>query len=495
MQNHLPNDTKLQDGKYKIIDKLGQGGFGITYLAIYEPLNKKVAIKEFFPKEYCNRTDTGQVVIAAENTRDTITKLKNRFVKEAKNIAVLDDHPGIVKISEIFEENDTAYYVMDYIEGESLLEMVKRNGPVNPKKAIAMIEELGKILTHIHSRNITHFDIKPSNIMVRKRDGSTIIIDFGLSKKFNIQGEATSTFLQAVSHGYSPMELYSAGTIKRFSPQSDVYSLAATLYYLMTGVVPLSASTVMEDGLTVPARIPRQYHHILEKAMATRRFDRYQTVEEFVEELKKEPIAPLQVEDERADREVPPPVGIPPKRDEGGADEPPAHLPPIPNKSASKRKNKPIWLILAIILAAVIVAAVVLLIVFGNKEEEKALEKDSIENTLVLDEAEDNQAQTQPKIETPAKDAKKGKEKGAQEQAAKDTKSAQKNDGKVNTTQTQPKVTPAKDPAAEAAKKAADKAAQEKAAKEAAANEAAAKKKAAEDAAKKKEETKKKTLE
>lgn len=130
----LQAGTTLQNGKYKIIRVLGQGGFGITYLAGNTLLDKPVAIKEFFPKDFCGRDNTSHITPGTQNNADTIEKLKSRFLKEAKNIAKLD-HPGIVKIYDIFEENNTAYYVMDYIEGENLNDIVKRNGPLPEQKA------------------------------------------------------------------------------------------------------------------------------------------------------------------------------------------------------------------------------------------------------------------------------------------------------------------------------------------------------------------------
>ena len=131
----LSQGTFLQASKYRIICVLGQGGFGITYLAENTLLEKNVAIKEFFPKDFCGRDNTSYLSISAQNNAETITRLKARFIKEAKNISKLD-HPGIIKIHDMFEENNTAYYVMDYIEGENLNDMVKRNGPLPEQKAV-----------------------------------------------------------------------------------------------------------------------------------------------------------------------------------------------------------------------------------------------------------------------------------------------------------------------------------------------------------------------
>lgn len=120
--------STLQNGKYEIVKVLGQGGFGITYLAVHTLLDKKVAIKEFFPKDFCDRdSDTSHITLGTSSSAGLVSKLRVKFVKEAKNIAKLN-HPNIVPIQDIFEENNTAYYLMDYIEGESLGDIIKRMG-------------------------------------------------------------------------------------------------------------------------------------------------------------------------------------------------------------------------------------------------------------------------------------------------------------------------------------------------------------------------------
>ena len=227
----LKENAILQSGKYRIIRVLGQGGFGITYLAQNTYLDKLVAIKEFFPKDFCGRDNTSHLTLGTQNNAETVAKLKSRFLKEARNIAKLD-HPGIVKIHDIFEENNTAYYVMDYIDGENLNELVKRSGPLSESKAIEYICKVGDALEYIHSRNMTHFDVKPANIVLRKSDDQPILIDFGLSKQYDAHGDATSTLMQGVSNGYSPIEAYNSQSQTSFSPKTDIYSLGATLYYL-----------------------------------------------------------------------------------------------------------------------------------------------------------------------------------------------------------------------------------------------------------------------
>ena len=283
---NLKENTELQNGKYRIIRVLGQGGFGITYLAENVFFNKIVAIKEFFPKSFCGRDNTSHLTLGTSNNAETVEKLLNRFMKEAKNIAKLD-HPGIVKIQDIFKENNTAYYVMDYIEGENLNEIVKRNGPLSEEKAVEYIKKVGEALSYIHSKNMTHFDVKPANIMIRRSDDTPILIDFGLSKQYDNSGDATSTMLNAVSQGYSPIELYNPGSLTEFSPQTDVYSLAATLLFLLTGKTPPSASDIATDGLSLPDYIPNKMKESIEVAMNYKRRERPNDIGLLVDNLYK----------------------------------------------------------------------------------------------------------------------------------------------------------------------------------------------------------------
>lgn len=207
----LLTGSLLQHGTYRIEKVLGQGGFGITYLATDLNLQRKVAIKEFFPKDFCDRNEaTSQVTLGTKNTAEFVNRLKSKFLKEARNIAQFD-HPNIIRIYAAFEENNTAYYVMEYIEGESLSSIVKKSGPLPEKRALGYIAKVGEALEYVHERKINHLDIKPANIMVRKSDDSPILIDFGLSKQYDSDGNQTSTMPPGFSHGFAPLEQYNEG--------------------------------------------------------------------------------------------------------------------------------------------------------------------------------------------------------------------------------------------------------------------------------------------
>ena len=268
---------------------LGRGGFGITYLAENTMLDGKVAIKEFFFKEYCNRDEeTSHVTIPTDGNREIVERFKAKFIKEARTIFKLN-HPNIVRIFDIFEENGTAYYVMDYIEGESLNEMVKRRGAIPEAEAIGYIKEVGSALTYIHGKNINHLDIKPGNLMKRRDNNKIQVIDFGVAKQYDAAtSEGTTTTPVGISHGYSPSEQYQQNGVQTFSPQSDVYALAATLFKLLTGNTPPEAIVLQDEGLPKEELrmkgVSETVVSAIEAAMQTRT-KRTQSVAEFIKNL------------------------------------------------------------------------------------------------------------------------------------------------------------------------------------------------------------------
>lgn len=277
----------LRANTYRIERVLGQGGFGITYLATDVTLEREVAIKEFFPKDYCARDQrNGHVLVSNPSNAKFVEQLKVKFLKEARNI-VKFDNPYIIKIHAAFEENNTAYYVMDYIEGMTISEMVKQNGPMPMRQATEYMAKIGSALSYLHNSHINHLDVKPANILVRRKDNTPILIDFGLSKQYDKEGQQMSMFLGGVSHGYTPPEQYNNEGLKNFSPQSDLYSLAATYYYMLSGVVPPTSTSLLEDELTFPATIPAELISDISTAMSPARKYRHETVRQFVENVLK----------------------------------------------------------------------------------------------------------------------------------------------------------------------------------------------------------------
>ena len=282
----LSKGTLLRNGKYRIENVLGQGGFGITYLARQEILEREVCIKEFFMRDFCNRSETNSsVTLGTTANKELMERYLNKFIKEARTIAALE-HPNIIHIHDIFKENDTAYYVMDYIEGESLAEMVKRRGPLPEEEAVAYIRSIADALKYVHERSINHLDVKPGNIMVRRADSRVFLLDFGLSKQYDTTGNQTSSTPLGISHGFAPIEQYSPEGIKEFSPQTDIYSLGATLYYLITGATPPPASELFASELEgFPSTISASVKEAVGQAMKPQKKERPQSVNDFLKLL------------------------------------------------------------------------------------------------------------------------------------------------------------------------------------------------------------------
>ena len=246
---YLSSESSLQGGRYRIVSMLGSGGFGITYLGTQTGLERNIVIKEFFMSGYCLRDEYSNLItVPTVSNVEFVERFKDKFLKEARHIAQLK-HPNIVNIIDVFEENGTAYYVMDFIEGGSLVEKVQREGSLPENVAKRYILQIADALNYIHQRYMNHLDVKPGNIMLSRNDNA-ILIDFGLAKQYDSQtGHQTSTTPVGISHGYAPMEQYKEGGVSEFSPETDIYSLGATLYYLLTGARPPVSQEINEDGL------------------------------------------------------------------------------------------------------------------------------------------------------------------------------------------------------------------------------------------------------
>lgn len=280
----LAEGMTLQNGKYTVIKMLSHGGFGVTYLAHHNLLNVDVCIKEFFPAMWCNRdVFTFHVTPTTTENSDIVARFKQKFIKEAQSIAQLH-HEGIIKIHDIFEENDTAYYVMDYIKGCTLQEIVKERGPLPVVSAVNYIRQAADALGYIHSRNMNHLDVKPANMMV-DATGKLILIDFGVAKHYGVDGQQTTTTPMCISRGYSPIEQYNDGGVSYFSPAADIYPLGATLYYLLTAQVPEEATRLVATGINVPPSVPRNIANAIRHAMQPIPANRTPAVANFISEL------------------------------------------------------------------------------------------------------------------------------------------------------------------------------------------------------------------
>ncbi len=281
---HLPIGTHLQGGRYEILRYISSGGFGCTYEARdtkFKSKEKTVAIKEFFVKDFCNRDRvTGNITVATESKIGLVEKMRNKFIEEAEALYDLQ-HANIVRVTDKFEENNTAYYVMDYIDGKPLSAIIDEKGRLGEKEALGYICQAASALEFVHKHNRLHLDVKPQNIMI-DREGKAVLIDFGVSKQYDeVNGENTSTLL-GCTPGYAPLEQSGSG-LREFSPTTDIYSLGATLYKMVTGATPPVASEVNENGLpALPSNISPAVRRAIEAAMEPRRKDRPQSIAEFL---------------------------------------------------------------------------------------------------------------------------------------------------------------------------------------------------------------------
>ena len=279
---NLPDNTFLQGGKYRIIRFISSGGFGCTYEAELVLLHKRVAIKEFFVKDFCNRDEnTSHVTVATQSKVKLIERLKQKFIEEASALFSMQ-HPNIVRVTDVFEENGTAYYVMDYIDGKSLQEIVKEKGALDESQAVGYIKQVAEALKYVHGLNRLHLDVKPGNIMIDENN-QAILIDFGASKQYDeVEGENTSTLL-GKTPGYAPLEQI-GNEVAKFLPATDIYALGATLYKLVTGVTPVSA-TQLASGETlepVPTTVSASTRNTISAAMEINKNRRPQNIDVFI---------------------------------------------------------------------------------------------------------------------------------------------------------------------------------------------------------------------
>ena len=243
----LPVGTLLFHGTYRVVRHLASGGFGNTYEAVDTQLGDSVAIKEFFPKQLCGRSsEGGTVTMLSTDCGELFTQLRTKFKKEATRIRRLN-HPHIVRVLAYFEEQGTAFYAMDFLRGESLSARMKRTGrPLTETEVRRYLPQVLSALKEMHAKELWHLDLKPGNIMINERD-EAVLIDFGASKQLRTEeGVSVSTSLScAYTPGYAPLELVDQN-LEKFGPWTDLYSLGATLYNLLTGARPLSPSHLIQ---------------------------------------------------------------------------------------------------------------------------------------------------------------------------------------------------------------------------------------------------------
>ena len=332
--------TQLQPGTvihgthndYRIERVLGQGSFGITYVANVRLKGRlgaiesaaMVAIKEFFLRDVSSRNGL-RVFSVSDST--LCSDYRRDFLREAQNLSRLDnDH--IVKVLETIEENDTVYYVMEYLSGGNLDQHILSHGKLSCREALDIAIQIGEALKFMHAQHMLHLDLKPLNVM-RGEDGHIVLIDFGLSKCFGADGQPeSSTRIGQGTTGYAPIEQHSFKKADGFMPTLDIYALGATLFKMLTGSVPPEASVVLNEGLPVDelssAGVPPAVIALVERAMQPLRRMRHQTVGEFVDEAQRLlASAPSSVGRPAApSADVPTPVGEATRRSDGWSDIP-----------------------------------------------------------------------------------------------------------------------------------------------------------------------------
>ena len=274
-------------GRYTVEGVLGQGGFGITYLGMDELHKKKVAIKEFFPQGIVTRNieyeDTVTVTLVGE--KENYDKGKERFLKEAQTMAMFSKDKGIVKALDFFEINNTAYIVMEYLEGVTLKQYLRENKRIAAEDLVELLVPLIEALDEIHSQGLIHRDISPDNIMVLP-DGRIKLMDFGAARDYTEFGEKSLSIV--LKPGYAPPEQYQTHGVQ--GPWTDIYALCATMYKCITGENPPDAiDRLVDDHLkkisTFGITVSPQIEEAIIKGMSVAAKDRYQNVGDFCEDL------------------------------------------------------------------------------------------------------------------------------------------------------------------------------------------------------------------
>ena len=282
LPHQLPAGT-LIDGRYRVEGVLGEGGFGITYLGYNQKLGMPVAIKEYFPQgtTYRDTSGSNEVYVGTEDAESFFNHGKERFLSEAKTLVRFNSEPGIVSVMDFVEENKTAYLIMEYLEGETLQQYLKRHGKLSATETFEMLEPMMRTLEKVHAAGVIHRDISPDNIM-RLKNGQLKLMDFGAAREFVDENRSMSIMLKK---GYAPAEQYRRKGEQ--GPWTDVYALCATIYRCITGVTPTDSldrmsGEEMKKPSELGADIPPAYEGLLMYGMALHQKDRCQSMGELI---------------------------------------------------------------------------------------------------------------------------------------------------------------------------------------------------------------------
>lgn len=287
--HYLKQDTEL-NGRYEIKSILGEGGFGITYYGVDSLFGKSVAIKEYFPQGLVTRNNelTNDITVTYAKQDEAYAAGKRRFISEARVMAKFNKDQGIVGVTDFFESNNTAYIVMEYLDGVTLKEYLQGNKRIPVEELLELLAPLLESLDDLHRSGLIHRDISPDNIMVL-RTGGVKLMDFGAARDYTEFGEKSLSIV--LKPGYAPAEQYQSRGVQ--GPWTDIYALCATMYKCITGETPEdSIQRVMEDELKKPSElgiaISPQVEKTILKGMSVSPKERYQNLGEFCRDLYKE---------------------------------------------------------------------------------------------------------------------------------------------------------------------------------------------------------------
>ena len=364
----LPMGTILA-GKYLVGRVLGQGGFGITYVGWDIALERKVAIKEYYPSGQVSRNPgsrglTWYTSVQSQQAKQNGTQI---FLKEARKMSKVDDIPNVVRVRDLFQENETAYIVMDFVEGETLKARLEKAGPLPWEQAKGIFLPAIQAMEQVHKAGLVHRDISPDNLMLTP-DGKVKILDLGAAKDLSVNNGASS--MQVAKGGFSPFEQYTQRGSS--GPWTDVYAMAATVYYTLTGKLPpVATDRVVEDTISWEEpglkALSAQALEALQKAMVISAKNRMQSMEELEKGLYSTAVEPAPTPAPQPVQETQPePQPAPETKPESQPEQevkPGPQLTPEPapqaKAEAGKKSGKKLWIAAAAVIAVVLCGALI----------------------------------------------------------------------------------------------------------------------------------------
>lgn len=363
----------ILNGRYIVGKMLGQGGFGITYIGWDLAMERKVAIKEYYPSGQVSRNPgsrglTWYTSVQSQQAKQNGTQI---FLKEARKMSKVDDIPNVVRVRDLFQENETAYIVMDFVEGETLKARLEKTGPLPWEQAKGIFLPAIQAMEQVHQAGLVHRDISPDNLMLTP-DGKVKILDLGAAKDLSVNNGASS--MQVAKGGFSPFEQYTQRGSS--GPWTDVYAMAATVYYTLTGKLPpVATDRVVEDTISWEEpglkALSAQALEALQKAMVISAKNRMQSMEELEKGLystavKPEPApAPQPVQETRPEPQ--PASEVKPesqpeqevKPEPQPTPEPAPQAQSEPKPKAGKKSGKKLWIAAAAVIAVALCGALI----------------------------------------------------------------------------------------------------------------------------------------